>query len=512
MRSGLRAAGGRAASERPRRRSSGGVLAGRVRQAARPLCPGRFSGGRHDRVVSVARARPRAGHRCRSGVRPRARSAAGSCCSSSSGPGRSTTCSPTRSATRSTAIRSSTESPPRSRAPSRCCASGPGPPSSTCRLRSPARRSAIRSSPRPGGACSPNPTGRSRAHGASTTRASSPTRSTVSRPSTEGSSRVRTWRPGARRSSRPRPSTTAGSRCARPLRGGRAPQALQQLRLLEGFDVSALGEAELVHVLTEAAKLAFADRDANYGDVDVQLHHLLSTEYADARRALIGDEASAELRPGLGRLPQLVDAGSELGVGRADPRRHRSPGRGRSLREPDLGDAERRLAAELADDPGARLAARHPRADVLARGGPAVLARAAQTAAHDALAGSRSARRRAVARLRHARRRPAGAVGAARPRASCRPWARPAGGDRRARVAHRSPDLVVLSRAASSRGRWRSSPGSATRRSPTSAGAATTSPLQARGPSGGSARSPAQATSWWRPQMPAECRATPSPG
>jgi gamma-glutamyltranspeptidase/glutathione hydrolase len=96
---------------------------------------------------------------------------------------------------------------------------------------------------------------------------------------------------------------------------GQGPAALQQLRLLEGFDLSSLGEAELVHVLTEASKLAFADRDANYGDVDVQLHHLLSKEYADTRRALIGDDASAELRPGLGRLPQLVDAGSEVGAG-----------------------------------------------------------------------------------------------------------------------------------------------------------------------------------------------------
>ncbi len=96
---------------------------------------------------------------------------------------------------------------------------------------------------------------------------------------------------------------------------GQGPAALQQLRLLEGFDISSLGEAELVHVLTEASKLAFADRDANYGDVDVQLHHLLSKEYAAARRALIGDEASAELRPGVGRLPRLVDAGSELGAG-----------------------------------------------------------------------------------------------------------------------------------------------------------------------------------------------------
>src|SRR4051812_17681739 len=101
---------------------------------------------------------------------------------------------------------------------------------------------------------------------------------------------------------------------------GQGPVALQQLRLLEGFDLAALDEAELVHVMTEATKLAFADRDANYGDVDVQLHHLLSPEYADDRRPLIGDEASAELRPGLGRLPQLLGA-AVAGPGIGEPTR-----------------------------------------------------------------------------------------------------------------------------------------------------------------------------------------------
>src|SRR5205807_5344633 len=98
-----------------------------------------------------------------------------------------------------------------------------------------------------------------------------------------------------------------------------------------------------------------------------------------------------------------------------------------------------------ADDPGTRVAAWDTRADVLARGGPAVVARAGQAAAHDALARARAARRRAVARLRNARRRPAGAVGTARARPSRRPQAQPAGGDRRAGVAHRPPHLVVLS-------------------------------------------------------------------
>jgi gamma-glutamyltranspeptidase / glutathione hydrolase len=97
---------------------------------------------------------------------------------------------------------------------------------------------------------------------------------------------------------------------------GQGPAGLQQLRLLEGFDVAELGEAELVHVTTEAAKLAFADRDANYGDADVDLHRLLSKEYAEERRALIGNEASGELRPGAGRLPALGgETGLVLGAG-----------------------------------------------------------------------------------------------------------------------------------------------------------------------------------------------------
>jgi gamma-glutamyltranspeptidase / glutathione hydrolase len=97
---------------------------------------------------------------------------------------------------------------------------------------------------------------------------------------------------------------------------GQGPAGLQQLRLLEGFDLAELSEAELVHVTTEAAKLAFADRDANYGDADVPLAHLLSRAYADERRALIGEEASGELRPGLGRLPRTEAlAGPVIGAG-----------------------------------------------------------------------------------------------------------------------------------------------------------------------------------------------------
>ena len=96
---------------------------------------------------------------------------------------------------------------------------------------------------------------------------------------------------------------------------GSGPVALQQLALLEGFDLQALSEAELVHVVTECAKLAFADRDALYGDAAVPLDTLLSRDYNDARRALVADEAAARYEPGLGRLPGLVPAGRTAGSG-----------------------------------------------------------------------------------------------------------------------------------------------------------------------------------------------------
>jgi gamma-glutamyltranspeptidase / glutathione hydrolase len=91
-----------------------------------------------------------------------------------------------------------------------------------------------------------------------------------------------------------------------------APVFLQQLRLLEGFDLGQMEQAgaEWVHTITECAKLAFADREAWYGDpdfADVPLAELLSHDYADERRRLLGAEASPELRPGSpgGREPRL---------------------------------------------------------------------------------------------------------------------------------------------------------------------------------------------------------------
>jgi gamma-glutamyltranspeptidase/glutathione hydrolase len=84
------------------------------------------------------------------------------------------------------------------------------------------------------------------------------------------------------------------------------PVFLQQLRLLEGFNLDKMGHntAEYIHTVVECAKLAFADREKYYGDpkfVKVPLERLLSKEYADERRKLIDPrKASLEMRPGEG--------------------------------------------------------------------------------------------------------------------------------------------------------------------------------------------------------------------
>jgi len=93
------------------------------------------------------------------------------------------------------------------------------------------------------------------------------------------------------------------------------PVGLQQLALLDGFELAELSPAEFVHVVTECAKLAFADRDALYGDAEVPLEMLLSPEYNAERRALVTEEASEEYRPGLGTLPTVVGAAADPGAG-----------------------------------------------------------------------------------------------------------------------------------------------------------------------------------------------------
>jgi gamma-glutamyltranspeptidase/glutathione hydrolase len=74
--------------------------------------------------------------------------------------------------------------------------------------------------------------------------------------------------------------------------------ALEMLNIIEGYDLKSLGyqSAECLHILLEAKKLAFADRDRYVSDpdfVDVPLEQLLSKEYAVQQRARINLQKAA---------------------------------------------------------------------------------------------------------------------------------------------------------------------------------------------------------------------------
>jgi gamma-glutamyltranspeptidase / glutathione hydrolase len=96
------------------------------------------------------------------------------------------------------------------------------------------------------------------------------------------------------------------------------PVLLQQLALLAGFGLGDVepGGVDYIHTVVECAKLAFADREAWYGDpgfAEVPLGELLSPGYSAQRQALVTRTASADLRPGSPggaspRLPEFVTA------------------------------------------------------------------------------------------------------------------------------------------------------------------------------------------------------------
>jgi gamma-glutamyltranspeptidase/glutathione hydrolase len=102
------------------------------------------------------------------------------------------------------------------------------------------------------------------------------------------------------------------------------PVLLQLLALLQGFDLDGLDPLgpDFVHIVVECAKLAFADREAWYGDpdyVDVPMATLLDPTYNDARRKLVTERASLDLRPGSpdGRTPRVLVGGLEVDTGAA---------------------------------------------------------------------------------------------------------------------------------------------------------------------------------------------------
>ena len=98
----------------------------------------------------------------------------------------------------------------------------------------------------------------------------------------------------------------------KPAAWTQGPVLAQILQLLRGTQpryVDGVATADTVHDAAEATKLAFADREAWYGDSPaVAVEALLTPGYADARRALITSTASMRLRPGSpdGRAPRLA--------------------------------------------------------------------------------------------------------------------------------------------------------------------------------------------------------------
>jgi gamma-glutamyltranspeptidase / glutathione hydrolase len=87
---------------------------------------------------------------------------------------------------------------------------------------------------------------------------------------------------------------------------GQGPVLLQSLALLHAAGIADTDPTgpDFIHLVVEAMKLAYADREAYYGDPaqsDIPINDLLSDSYAAERARLIGAQASLDLRPG--RLP-----------------------------------------------------------------------------------------------------------------------------------------------------------------------------------------------------------------
>ena len=105
------------------------------------------------------------------------------------------------------------------------------------------------------------------------------------------------------------------------------PSFAEAIQILDGHDLASMGHnsADYIHVLTEAVKLSFADRDAFFGDpdlVDVPIKGLLDPSYAADRRSQIDLESASPAMPAAGdpwrfegrsdyQRPEALAAGTE---------------------------------------------------------------------------------------------------------------------------------------------------------------------------------------------------------
>ena len=101
------------------------------------------------------------------------------------------------------------------------------------------------------------------------------------------------------------------------------PVLLQMLNLIEPYDFASMGHnsPRALHLIAEAIKLAFADREAYYGDpahVKVPAEALLSKAYADARRSLLSEDRAWPEMPPAGD-PATMSAARNGGNGHVAP-------------------------------------------------------------------------------------------------------------------------------------------------------------------------------------------------
>jgi gamma-glutamyltranspeptidase/glutathione hydrolase len=99
----------------------------------------------------------------------------------------------------------------------------------------------------------------------------------------------------------PLSTTTQGLTVWKTGAWSQGPALLQTLNILDGMEIDPTDTDAFAHTVTEALKLAMADREAYYGDPDfnaIPMDHLLSRDYAAGRRTQISATASDILRPG----------------------------------------------------------------------------------------------------------------------------------------------------------------------------------------------------------------------
>ncbi len=218
---------------------------------------------------------------------------------------------------------------------------------------------------------------RSSARASSSTRASSRTRSTASAPRTAASSPATTWPCGARSLEAPVTYDYAGYTVCKTGAVGTGPGLPAAARAPRGLRPRG-------HEPRPSSCTRSPSAPSSRSPTATRCTATPTSRSTACCRTVQRRAAEADRRRSVVRAPARPrpDAAARRGGGdprlrRADARaRHRPRRRRRPFRQPRLGDAERRLARRLADHPGARLAARDARPDVLAGGRAALVPRA----------------------------------------------------------------------------------------------------------------------------------------